>query len=135
MKVKFKPSELFHFPQALLSENSRDDSHWPPELILLREKLTAKSQLEIAQLKIKHEEEVSGFWYFNDYRDYVSWRRLIAHRTMSHCYYILFHDYRLRALFCCHRVNNFETQNLCDREGTIRELLNSDRNFFNRWLA
>lgn len=47
------------FVQALLSENTRDDSHWPAELILLREKLTAKSQLEIAQLKIKHEEEVS----------------------------------------------------------------------------
>ncbi|CAO1430628.1 unnamed protein product [Diamesa tonsa] len=45
--------------QALLSENSREDSHWPPELILLREKFTAKSQLEIAQLKIKHDEEMA----------------------------------------------------------------------------
>jgi hypothetical protein len=43
----------------LLSETANEDSHWPPELILLREKFTAKSQLEIAQLQIKHEEEVS----------------------------------------------------------------------------
>lgn len=45
--------------QALLSENRAEDSHWPPELILLREKFTAKSQLEIAQLQIKHEEEMA----------------------------------------------------------------------------
>lgn len=45
--------------QALITENCQDDSHWPTELILLREKLTARSQLEIAQMKIKHEEEVS----------------------------------------------------------------------------
>lgn len=51
---------LFHnFLKALLSETTVEDSHWPPELILLREKFTAKSQLEIAQLQIKHEEEVS----------------------------------------------------------------------------
>ncbi|XP_053954603.1 pericentrin isoform X4 [Anastrepha ludens] len=43
----------------LLSETTADDQHWPPELILLREKFTAKSQLKIAQLKIKHEEEMS----------------------------------------------------------------------------
>ncbi|XP_037934625.1 golgin subfamily A member 4 isoform X3 [Teleopsis dalmanni] len=45
--------------QTLLSENTSDDHHWPRELILLREKFTAKSQLEIAQLQIKHEEEMS----------------------------------------------------------------------------
>ncbi|XP_053954601.1 pericentrin isoform X2 [Anastrepha ludens] len=45
--------------QNLLSETTADDQHWPPELILLREKFTAKSQLKIAQLKIKHEEEMS----------------------------------------------------------------------------
>ncbi|XP_065086318.1 golgin subfamily A member 4 isoform X3 [Ochlerotatus camptorhynchus] len=45
--------------QALLSDSTTEDSHWPPELILLREKLTAKSQLEIAQLQIKHEEEMA----------------------------------------------------------------------------
>jgi len=37
-----------------------DDQHWPKELILLREKFTAKSQLEITQLNIKHAEEVSN---------------------------------------------------------------------------
>lgn len=42
-----------------MSEPISDESRWPPELILLREKFTAKSQLEIAQLQIKHEEEVS----------------------------------------------------------------------------
>ncbi|XP_062715949.1 A-kinase anchor protein 9-like isoform X4 [Aedes albopictus] len=45
--------------QALLSDTTTEDYHWPPELILLREKLTAKSQLEIAQLQIKHEEEMA----------------------------------------------------------------------------
>lgn len=45
--------------KTLLSEPAPDESRWPPELILLREKFTAKSQLEIAQLQIKHEEEVS----------------------------------------------------------------------------
>ncbi|XP_067648426.1 centrosome-associated protein CEP250 isoform X3 [Eurosta solidaginis] len=45
--------------QTLLSDSTTDDQHWPPELILLREKFTAKSQLKIAQLKIKHEEEMS----------------------------------------------------------------------------
>lgn len=45
--------------KTLLSENAPEESRWPPELILLREKFTAKSQLEIAQLQIKHEEEVS----------------------------------------------------------------------------
>lgn len=46
--------------QALLSETATDDSQWPPELILLREKFTAKSQLEIAQLQIAHKEEVKN---------------------------------------------------------------------------
>lgn len=51
---------LSHFPlKTLLSESSPQENRWPPELILLREKFTAKSQLEIAQLQIKHEEEVS----------------------------------------------------------------------------
>lgn len=52
---------LFHFfriQKTLLSETAPEESRWPPELILLREKFTAKSQLEIAQLQIKHEEEV-----------------------------------------------------------------------------
>lgn len=40
----------------MLSGNSDE---WPSELILLREKLIAANQLEIAQLKIKHEEEMS----------------------------------------------------------------------------
>ncbi|XP_061388660.1 A-kinase anchor protein 9, partial [Musca vetustissima] len=44
---------------TLLSESTTDDQHWPKELILLREKFTAKSQLEIAQLQIKHAEEMS----------------------------------------------------------------------------
>ncbi|XP_058985219.1 golgin subfamily A member 4 isoform X4 [Musca domestica] len=44
---------------TLLSETTTDDQHWPKELILLREKFTAKSQLEIAQLQIKHAEEMS----------------------------------------------------------------------------
>ncbi|XP_043649973.1 pericentrin isoform X4 [Drosophila teissieri] len=45
--------------KSLLSENTVDDQHWPKELILLREKFTAKSQLEITQLNIKHAEEMS----------------------------------------------------------------------------
>lgn len=49
-----------YFFQSLLSENTVDDQHWPKELILLREKFTAKSQLEITQLNIKHADEV-GF--------------------------------------------------------------------------
>lgn len=57
-RVKLLNFFWYLFPQTLISENSRDDSNWPTELILLREKLTATSQLEIAQLKIKHEEEV-----------------------------------------------------------------------------
>ncbi|XP_064545022.1 pericentrin isoform X3 [Drosophila montana] len=44
---------------SLLSESAVDDQHWPKELILLREKFTAKSQLEITQLNIKHAEEMS----------------------------------------------------------------------------
>lgn len=53
------------FGKTLLSEPIADESRWPPELILLREKFTAKSQLEIAQLQIKHEEEVSHFFQFD----------------------------------------------------------------------
>ncbi|XP_034122455.1 trichohyalin isoform X8 [Drosophila guanche] len=45
--------------KKLLSENAVDDQHWPKELILLREKFTAKSQLEITQLNIKHADEMS----------------------------------------------------------------------------
>ncbi|EDV51818.2 pericentrin isoform X2 [Drosophila erecta] len=52
-------TELEQQIQSLLSENSVDDQHWPKELILLREKFTAKSQLEITQLNIKHAEEMS----------------------------------------------------------------------------
>ncbi|XP_033149659.1 rootletin isoform X7 [Drosophila busckii] len=44
---------------SLLSESAANDQHWPKELILLREKFTAKSQLEITQLNIKHAEEMS----------------------------------------------------------------------------
>uniref|UniRef100_A0A1B0GCZ9 Pericentrin/AKAP-450 centrosomal targeting domain-containing protein n=1 Tax=Glossina morsitans morsitans TaxID=37546 RepID=A0A1B0GCZ9_GLOMM len=51
--------ELEQQIQTLLSETTVDDQHWPKELILLREKLTAKSQLEVAQLQIKHAEEMS----------------------------------------------------------------------------
>lgn len=50
---------FFSPSKTLLSEPISDESRWPPELILLREKFTAKSQLEVAQLQIKHEEEVS----------------------------------------------------------------------------
>lgn len=45
--------------QALLSETATEDSHWPPELILIREKFTAKNQLEITQIQIQHAEEMS----------------------------------------------------------------------------
>lgn len=55
---------IYFFGKTLLSEPIADESRWPPELILLREKFTAKSQLEIAQLQIKHEEEVSVFSLF-----------------------------------------------------------------------
>ncbi|KAH8234866.1 hypothetical protein KR032_004625 [Drosophila birchii] len=59
-------NELEQQIQNLLSENTVDDQHWPKELILLREKFTAKSQLEITQLNIKHADEV-GFKYFTIY--------------------------------------------------------------------
>ncbi|XP_068142656.1 golgin subfamily A member 4 isoform X2 [Drosophila tropicalis] len=52
-------NELEQQIQNLLSENTVDDQHWPKELILLREKFTAKSQLEITQLNIKHADEMS----------------------------------------------------------------------------
>uniref|UniRef100_A0A1Q3G104 Putative a-kinase anchor protein 9 n=1 Tax=Culex tarsalis TaxID=7177 RepID=A0A1Q3G104_CULTA len=51
--------ELEQQIQALLTDTVVEDSHWPPELVLLREKFTAKSQLEIAQLEIKHEAEMA----------------------------------------------------------------------------
>lgn len=57
-----------YFFQSLLSESTVDDQHWPKELILLREKFTAKSQLEITQLNIKHADEVCSF---NSY--YMNW--------------------------------------------------------------
>ncbi|XP_033149655.1 rootletin isoform X3 [Drosophila busckii] len=52
-------TELEQQIQSLLSESAANDQHWPKELILLREKFTAKSQLEITQLNIKHAEEMS----------------------------------------------------------------------------
>ncbi|XP_030571697.1 golgin subfamily A member 4 isoform X2 [Drosophila novamexicana] len=52
-------TELEQQIQSLLSESAVDDQHWPKELILLREKFTAKSQLEITQLNIKHAEEMA----------------------------------------------------------------------------
>lgn len=52
---------ILRLQKTLLSEPIADESRWPSELILLREKFTAKSQLEIAQLQIKHEEEVGFF--------------------------------------------------------------------------
>ncbi|XP_022211340.2 pericentrin isoform X3 [Drosophila obscura] len=52
-------NELEQQIQNLLSENAVDDQHWPKELILLREKFTAKSQLEITQLNIRHADEMS----------------------------------------------------------------------------
>ncbi|KAM8709389.1 hypothetical protein ACLKA7_016230 [Drosophila subpalustris] len=52
-------TELEQQIQNLLSESPVDDQYWPKELILLREKFTAKSQLEITQLNIKHADEMS----------------------------------------------------------------------------
>ena len=56
---KFVKFLYFLYLQTLLSESTTDDQQWPKELILLREKFTARSQLQIAQLQIKHAEEVS----------------------------------------------------------------------------
>lgn len=56
----------FSLDKTLLSESVPEESRWPPELILLREKFTAKSQLEIAQLQIKHVEEVYLFAVYFD---------------------------------------------------------------------
>lgn len=50
---------VFRPIQALLSETATEDSHWPPELILIREKFTAKNQLEITQLQIQHADEMA----------------------------------------------------------------------------
>ncbi|KAL5276406.1 AKAP9 family protein [Megaselia abdita] len=51
-------TELENQFQAFLTETSSDD-HWPSEFVLLREKFTAKHQLEIAQIELKHEEEMT----------------------------------------------------------------------------
>ncbi|XP_053679197.1 pericentrin [Anopheles nili] len=66
--------------QALLTDNSFQDSHWPPELVLLREKFTAKSQLEIAQLQLKHEEEMARMK--NDFEKQLQ-RKLKRHATFD----------------------------------------------------
>lgn len=62
-----------YFFQSLLSESTVDDQHWPKELILLREKFTAKSQLEITQLNIKHADEVRSYnpYYRTDLVIYI----------------------------------------------------------------
>ncbi|XP_041780735.1 pericentrin isoform X3 [Anopheles merus] len=65
---------------ALLSDSSFEDSHWPPELVLLREKFTAKSQLEIAQLQLKHEEEMARMR--NDFEKQLQ-RKLKRHTTFD----------------------------------------------------
>ncbi|XP_035785183.1 pericentrin-like isoform X2 [Anopheles albimanus] len=66
--------------QALLSDASFEDSHWPPELVLLREKFTAKSQLEVAQLQLKHEEEMARMK--NDFEKQLQ-RKLKRHTTFD----------------------------------------------------
>uniref|UniRef100_A0A182MY74 Pericentrin/AKAP-450 centrosomal targeting domain-containing protein n=1 Tax=Anopheles dirus TaxID=7168 RepID=A0A182MY74_9DIPT len=66
--------------QALLTDSSFEDSHWPPELVLLREKFTAKSQLEIAQLQLKHEEEMARMK--NDFEKQLQ-RKLKRHTTFD----------------------------------------------------
>ncbi|XP_055600528.1 pericentrin isoform X2 [Uranotaenia lowii] len=58
--------------QALLTDGITEDSHWPPELILLREKFTAKSQLEIAQIEIKHEQEMARLK--TDFEKQLQWK-------------------------------------------------------------
>lgn len=79
---------LYEKQKTLLSETAPEESRWPPELILLREKFTAKSQLEIAQLQIKHEEEMSRLK--NDYEKQMN-RKLKRHlnfddgRDMEKC--------------------------------------------------
>uniref|UniRef100_A0A336KVR5 CSON000948 protein n=1 Tax=Culicoides sonorensis TaxID=179676 RepID=A0A336KVR5_CULSO len=45
--------------QALASDKAPKESDWPREFLLLREQFTAKSQLEITQLKIQHAEEMA----------------------------------------------------------------------------
>ncbi|XP_050081236.1 pericentrin-like isoform X1 [Anopheles maculipalpis] len=66
--------------QALLTDSSFEDSHWPPELVLLREKFTAKSQLEITQLQLKHEEEMARMK--NDFEKQLQ-RKLKRHTTFD----------------------------------------------------
>uniref|UniRef100_A0A182JV81 Uncharacterized protein n=1 Tax=Anopheles christyi TaxID=43041 RepID=A0A182JV81_9DIPT len=65
---------------ALLTDSSFEDSHWPPELVLLREKFTAKSQLEITQLQLKHEEEMARMR--NDFEKQLQ-RKLKRHTTFD----------------------------------------------------
>uniref|UniRef100_A0A182T422 Uncharacterized protein n=1 Tax=Anopheles maculatus TaxID=74869 RepID=A0A182T422_9DIPT len=65
---------------ALLTDSSFEDSHWPPELVLLREKFTAKSQLEITQLQLKHEEEMARMK--NDFEKQLQ-RKLKRHTTFD----------------------------------------------------
>lgn len=45
--------------QTLASDKAPKESDWPREFLLLREQFTAKSQLEITQLKIQHAEEMA----------------------------------------------------------------------------
>ncbi|XP_063695962.1 A-kinase anchor protein 9 isoform X2 [Culicoides brevitarsis] len=52
-------SDMEKMIQAFASDNAPDESTWPREFLLLREKFTAKSQLEITQLKIQHAEEMA----------------------------------------------------------------------------
>uniref|UniRef100_A0A182Q838 Pericentrin/AKAP-450 centrosomal targeting domain-containing protein n=1 Tax=Anopheles farauti TaxID=69004 RepID=A0A182Q838_9DIPT len=66
--------------QTLLTDSSFEDSDWPPELVLLREKFTAKSQLEIAQLQLKHEEEMARMK--NDFEKQLQ-RKLKRHTTFD----------------------------------------------------
>ncbi|XP_035892556.1 pericentrin isoform X2 [Anopheles stephensi] len=66
--------------QTLLTDSSFEDSHWPPELVLLREKFTAKSQLEITQLQLKHEEEMARMK--NDFEKQLQ-RKLKRHTTFD----------------------------------------------------
>lgn len=50
---------LSSLTQALASDKAPKESDWPREFLLLREQFTAKSQLEITQLKIQHAEEMA----------------------------------------------------------------------------
>lgn len=67
-------------PQALLSETATEDSRWPPELILIREKFTAKNQLQLTQLQIQHADEMSRVK--QDYERQMN-RKLKRHTTFD----------------------------------------------------